>query len=370
MKNPLSAFWTFFSVLGAVALAAPSEAAAVGCDCGSLSALLARSAQTVVQGIVTPLSAMTEKAAGYQTVNLHQDLVAIREAVINAQEQTAEAVERAEQAAADRSSERTYEPASQPLTNCFNDLLGSVWRGSSEILSAAEDELMARAAARNGRSARPADFLKEINRSPLVPGSLSRLIGAASGPLTLTGREFDEAGQMLGELTDPLPAPSLPAGRETSPAGQLYAAAKKDLESRLTVYQGILARRLAERAPAVGGLSAWTEKKWQDMGGSGPPPGLINGQVSETTLIWYLTNLRLGSGHWHEKILPALPEPGLLREIAAMAAVQLELSRRQNAHLENISLMMALEGLELLDQRRRPALRNQYRLAAVSREQP
>jgi hypothetical protein len=283
-----------------------------------------------------------------------------------AQERQSEALELADQRAADRDAEKTYEPASQPITNCLNDQLGESWREAAPVRETLREDLLKAATARTARNAKPLDYLEEINLSSPLDQNLSRLLGPAPDSLTLTETEYAKAGEVLGQLTDPLPAPTLPKGLDQSPAGKLYTAAKIDLDKRLGLYQGILAQRLASRAPSIGGLEAWAQRKWTEMGGTGSPPGLVNGYLSENSLLWLLTNVRLGSANWHEKVLPALPEAGLLRELAAMAAAQLELTRRQTAHLENISLMLALEGLERLDQRARPALRNQYRLALGS----
>jgi hypothetical protein len=328
---------------------------------------LRSAAETIVTGVVNPIVLAVEKAAVYGTSHIRQDLTAIREAILMAQEGTAEAISLADQNQADRLSERTYEPASQPLTNCQNDLLGAAWREASPAREAARESLLRAAAERSAKSARPADYLKAINSGALKTENLSRLLGPAPESLTLTADEFALAAEALGELTDPLPAPALPPELADGPAGQVYAAAKSDLEKRLTIYQGVLAQRLASRAPAIGGLAGWAERKWREMGGAGAPPGLVDGYLSENSLAWLLTNLRLGSANWHEKVLPTLPEAGLLRELASMSAVQLELSRRQNLHLENVALMLALEGLDRLDQRARPALRNQYRLALGGR---
>jgi hypothetical protein len=99
------------------------------------------------------------------------------------------------------------------------------------------------------------------------------------------------------------------------------------------------------------------------MGGQGQVPGLTNGRLSQEALFWLLTNMRLASGNWHEEILPKLPEAGLLREIASMMAVDLELSRRQNEQLGNISLILSLNGLNYLENGAGQALRAQYRRA-------
>ncbi|MDR1870724.1 MAG: hypothetical protein LBS60_02150 [Deltaproteobacteria bacterium] len=346
----------------------PKAAAAVGCDCGTLSGLLSRAAETVVSGIAGPVTLAIEKAAGYETSTLRQDLTAIREAILMAQERGAEAVELADQRAADRDAEKTYEPASQPITNCLNDQLGESWREAGPVRDVLREDLLKAATARTTRNAKPLDYLEEINAVSAVNQNLSRLLGTAPDSLTLSETEYASAGEVLGQLTDPLPAPTLPNGLDQSPAGKLYTAAKIDLDKRLGLYQGILAQRLASRAPSIDGLEEWAERKWGEMGGTGSPPGLVNGRLSENSLIWLLANVRLGSANWHEKVLPALPEAGLLRELAVMAATQLELTRRQTAHLDNISLMLALEGLDRLDQRARPALRNQYRLAVGARD--
>jgi hypothetical protein len=332
-----------------------------------MSSLLRSAAQTVVTGVVNPIVLAIEKAAGYQALMNREDLTAVREAILMAQEKTVEAITLAELSEADRLTERTYEPASQPPTNCLNDEMGEAWRNASIAKTAIREGLMDSVAQRSAKNAKPADYLKEIASGSLKTGDLARLLGTAPESLTLTLDEFSQAGEALGQLTDPLPAPNLPAQAASQPAGLLYAAAKSVLEKRLAIYQGVLAQRLANRAPTIEGVSGWATRKWAEMGGTGSPPGLVEGKMSEDSLTWLIANLRLGSASWHEKTLPALPEAGLLRELAVMAAAQLELSRRQNQALENVAFMLALDGIDRLDQRTRPALRNQYRLALGGR---
>ncbi|MDR1546188.1 MAG: hypothetical protein LBU12_05660, partial [Deltaproteobacteria bacterium] len=202
----------------------------------------------------------------------------------------------------------------------------------------------------------------EAARAP-SPKLASARFGLLSSGLTLTWAEFEEAQRLLEQLTDPLPPAEPSEALLRTPAGRVYAALKNDYEARQELYQGVLAKRLADRAPSVEGLAPWAADRWREMGGEGPPPGLVEGRLSETALLRLMTGQRLASANWHEEILPRLTEAGLLRELAAMEAVRLELDRRRNEHLENLTLMAALSGLSELEAGRGEALRLQRRRA-------
>jgi hypothetical protein len=336
----------------------PAEARAA-CDCGSVSQIVRSAAERIVAGVTGLLDASIKEAATYETQNLHRDLVALREAVLMGDESVAKAIEAADAEAAERDLTKTYDLPAQPVTGCGNDAMGGELMLSKAALADAGETIMEKVVERRTRFDRPVDYLTELASFP-PPGKAQALLGALSPGRTLSMEELRDAERLLEAVTDPMPLEPLPGRLAASPAGKILNAERARHEARQGLFQGVLAQRLADRAPTIEGLSDWAASKWASMGGTGDVPGLTDGRLSQEALHWLLANMRLASGNWHEEVLPRLPEAGLLREIASMMAVDLELSRKRNEHLGNISSLLALTGLAILENGPGEALRNQH----------
>jgi hypothetical protein len=308
------------------------------------------------------LDAVIRKAASYETQNLHLDLVALREAVTLNQEAVTAAIRSADRSAAERELERTFDSGSRSPDACGDDEMGGALLGGRETSERTSEAVMAKLVERRERHERPVDYLVELGDFP-EPATAAAILGDLTAGRTLTFEEFKGGERIIEALSDPLPPPDLPHGAAATPAGRVYEARRRDYATRQGLYQSVLARRLADLAPTIEGLGDWAVERWSSMGGTGTPPGLTDGRMSRRALFWLLANSRLASANWHERILPALTEAGVLREIASMMAVGLELARRQDERLESLAAMMALEGLRALESGAGETLRIQRRLA-------
>jgi hypothetical protein len=291
----------------------------------------------------------------------------LREAVLLFKDETGAAIRAAEGLSADRASRRAYQAAAQPDSLCGEDTRAAGSQLGRKTAEMAAGDIMGQAGSRAGRYARPLDYQEEsLAQDWPGPEQAARHLGALYSGQTLSLGQLREGENILESLSDALPPPELSPASQRSPAGRAYMAQRKDYRTRQAIYQSVLARRLADRAPSVEGLEPWARERWLGMGGEGDPPGLVDGRLSREALAWLQANQRLSSANWHEGALPALPEAGLLRELAAMQALSLELMRRQEEHLGNISALLALEGLERLeDGPRRQALRRQEAKASA-----
>jgi hypothetical protein len=337
---------------------------ALACDCGTLSGLLNGLSDKVVQGITPPLDQSIREAAGYNSTNTRQDFGALRETVALMGDQVVQAIKALDKNEAERVTERTYEEGSQPKSICGNDALGASLQLGTLTRDKARADILERAMGRSVRHPRQVDYIAELGSDTWPDATALAALGLGTGPRTYSLEETATAVRVLESLSNPVPPPKLPEDRKNTPAGLNYEAQRKDFELRLALYQGVLARDAADRAPTLEGLADWAGSKWRDMGGTGSPPGLSNGLLSQESLFWYLANMRLASANWHEEALPTLPEAGLLRELVAMEAVSLELARRQNELLGEIARLLALDGLENLNTGKRQALLKQYSLAS------
>ena len=279
-----------------------------------------------------------------------------------AQESISASIKAADLSASQRELERTFDAPSQPSTNCGDDEMGAILLGAMGTGRKTAEAIMGKLFERRDRHPRPVDYLREMGEFP-GPAEAAGDLGALSSGRTFTTEEMLGAERLIEALSDPLPPADLPEVAAATPAGRIYEIQKRDYETRQSLYQSVLAKRVEARAPTMEGLSDWAKGKWAQMGGAGDPPGLVGGRMSREALSWLMANLRLSSANWHEGVLPALTEAGLLREMASMMAMDLELSRQRNEHLENLSMMMALEGLRGLEAGAGEAVRAQYRRA-------
>jgi hypothetical protein len=324
-------------------------------------------ADHIVAGITPPLEKTVLESAQWGAGELHKDLASVREAVLFNSRTLEAALKASDKSAAERQIERTYEAGSQPPANCGNDQMGAGYQISSKTAAKAFADISERVSSRRTRFQRPLDFQKErLSEGWPAPKLAAGLLGPSDSPSTYTLAETADAEKLIETLTSPSPPPELSEGQLSTPAGRSYESRVRDYETSQALFQSVLARRVADRAPSVEGLEAWARGKWEDMGGSGEPPGLVEGRLSQDALFWYLTNMRLGSANWHEQELAALPEAGLLREIASMKAVELELLRRQNEKLDAISSVLAASALGDLEGAPREMLRVLFNRASGS----
>jgi hypothetical protein len=348
------------------AAAAPAPALAQGCPCTGLQAIVRAAAEYVVSGVSVPVERSVRESAAWGAGELHKDLAAIREAVLYAGGRAEAAVAAADKSSAERQLERTYEAGSQPPSICGGDALGAGYQLSEATRARAAADVLARAASRGERFRRPVDFQEErLAGGWPGPQEAGSLLGAA-GPPTLTPEGVAGAERAIEALSGRFPPPELEGGALSTPAGRAYEDARREFLTRQALFQSALARLAAGRAPTVEGLEGWARGKWEEMGGAGDPPGLEGGRLSQEALFWYLANMRLGSANWHEETLASLPEAGLLRELASMQAVGLELLRRQGESLDLIAGLLAASGLGELEGAPREALRALHSRAAGS----
>ncbi|MGL4208929.1 MAG: hypothetical protein ACRCTY_06030 [Candidatus Adiutrix sp.] len=328
---------------------APQTAQAV-CECSYQLSEIVRNIQTAAQ----QQRAATMEAAQAQTAYTTAELIRIREAIKNSQTGIVAAVKASEIGIINNRTESAYEPASQPETNCGNDEMGGGYQASKATTQKALEDIMDKLVERKSRFQRPVDYRNELSdeEMPLAQEAID-LLGLTQPGKTLTTEEVKKNAQVIEAITDAIPAPNLDEESKETPAGKTYEMQKKNFDTKHIIYQSVIAKHIADRTPTIEGLEKWASGKWYDMGGSGDVPGLVEGKMSQDALRWLLANMRLASANYYEQILPALPTDGLLRDIAAMQATSLELQRKQVELLEAMAMMMAMQGIDKLEDEKR-----------------
>ena len=134
-----------------------------------------------------------------------------------------------------------------------------------------------------------------------------------------------------------------------TPAGQTYAAARKIHEERVAAVMESLNQHVVYHAPTLpDDVTAWAENQWSEAGGSGTPPGLVDGKLSEAGLYKLLSQMRTGNPNWFVQVASAT-DAGLLRELVIMQAFQLELTRKNTDLLDRLTFIASLDYLTRME---------------------
>jgi hypothetical protein len=320
------------------------------CDCGSVSSIVA--AASVVQ--TSTINAFTASEAEMikadimlsarniigtlqtQTATISRAVQTLKES--NAAQMKGEAIGRETMITIDR-----YGKQSQPAALCGSTTMGAgvqVGARSGQLVHQAMRDKQFEHANAGGK--RPVDFL---NRIAAGEHPDEKKMTEALFPLehTLKEDQVADAHEAVKTLSNPQPLPLITDVQKETPAGQTYHAARMVHETRLAAATEAMTQHVAYHAPTLpDDVTSWAVEQWKNAGGSGKPPGVVDGKLSESGLFKLLTQLRTGNPNWFSEIA-TLNDTGLLREIAVMQAVSLDLMRRQNEHLGRLNFLNALE---------------------------
>ena len=95
-------------------------------------------------------------------------------------------------------------------------------------------------------------------------------------------------------------------------------------------------------------VTAWAENQWSEAGGSGTPPGIVDGKLSEAGLYKLLSQMRVGNPNWFAQVATAT-DTGLLRELVIMQAFQMELTRKNTDLLDRLTVIASLDFLTRME---------------------
>lgn len=351
-----------FCIGGFLAFGSITPAAA--CRCAPLIQMHGNQVTSAINAASAAEIKHSTNVVSDQTRTIVSELKQLGEIMKHYQAQMVASTKAAEKGIIDHSTERTYEPSSMPETNCGNDSMSGSLQSSVGVTNQTAEDMMKKLYERKKRYPLPVDYRKELLQDDRPKyDEVVELMGALNPGKTMTVEETAKNVRVLEAITEPIPLAELPQGAEKTSAGQNYQYKKETFETMRALYQGVVARYLAERSPSLENMSEWAVGKWGDMGGDGDPPGLVDGKMSYDAWRTFMARMRITSANWHEEILPTLPEAGLLRDMAAMQAFSLELQRKEIELLEKISMMMALEGSQRLEKNYRLEISNAYEQA-------
>ena len=200
----------------------------------------------------------------------------------------------------------------------------------------------------NTQGVRPVEFLQRVlaEEHPSEQETLEALFPLQG---TLTGEQVAQAHESIKTLANPRPLPVVTDAQKKTAAGQTYAAARRIHENRLAAVAEALNHHVVLHSPTLPeDVAAWAQNQWAEAGGSGTPPGLVGGRLSEVGLFKLLSQMRVGNPNWFAQ-LAASTDTGLLRELAMMQALQLELTRKNTEFLDRLSVIASLDFLARME---------------------
>jgi hypothetical protein len=241
--------------------------------------------------------------------------------------------------------EDTYGKAAHPAGLCGASALGAGLQlsaqASAQVRGAMRTKQIEYA---NAPKAKPVEYLNRVlaEEHPDEKAMVDALFPLET---TLTEEQTAQAHETVKTLANPRPLPMATEDQRDTPAGQTYAAARKIHEGRLAAVTEALNAHVVYHAPTLPeDVTSWAQNQWTEAGGSGTPPGLVDGKLSEAGLYKLLSQMRMGNPNWFAQVT-ASTEAGLLRELVVMQAIQLELTRKNNEFLDRLSVVGALDYL-------------------------
>jgi len=184
------------------------------------------------------------------------------------------------------------------------------------------------------------------------------LVLLLDGGNSMASEQSAEASRVAFVITNQLPDYELiSADKYSSEIGEKYQSFRKIKIAKISLSQKIMANYLARKA-AVYPLGAWADKikeKTYDISES----GVVDGKVSADTILDLEVRSRYQNPQF-EKELHTKLQAGVLHEILAMQAVNLEFQRLELEHQEFMTALTAYRGGSLA-QKMNGALNGQMR---------
>ena len=329
----------------------PGYALADGCNCGAVQGMITMAQLNIntntkmeAENIRTDITEAARNIIG----TIKVESATIVRAIVSLKESNVAAVKGLGAALGSQKTYDLYGGSAQPNALCGSTSVGAGLQvgvqAQTEVRQEMRDKQLEYS---NTLDAKPVDYLDRIS-SEEHP-DLAAMVNAVF-PLarTLTADQLAQAHETVKTLADPRPLPVAENLKKT-PAGQTYSAARLVHQGRVQSATEALNHHVGFHAPTMpDDVTAWARQQWSDAGATGTPPGLVDGKLSESALLNLLVQVRMGNPNWFTQ-LAASTDTGLLREIALMQAVQLQISHKNMEYLDRLSVVTALDYLSRME---------------------
>ena len=337
-------------------IALPSQALGAGCGCGSIQAMITSAKMETIQTVNASTAAeaasiRSEILVAAQNIigTIKSESATIVRAIISLKESNAAMLKGQAVAGQATRSEDMYGKAAQPAGLCGASSLGAgVQLGAQASQQVHQTMRGKQLEYSNKTDARPVEYLERLLQDEHPS---EQEMADALFPLqeTLTEEQVAQAHETIKSLANPRPLPMVTEAQKASPSGQTYAAARTVHEGRLAMAMESLNSHVVYHAPSLPeDVAGWAQNQWKEAGGSGMPPGIVDGKMSEAGLFKLLSQMRIGNPNWFNQVTTAT-EAGLLREMMVMQAIQIELTRKNNELLDRLGVVVSLDFLTRME---------------------
>ena len=344
---------TFLFALALVLL--PASARAGGCGCGSINAMLTAAKTQTIQAVNAHTAAEAQAirseillAAQNIIGTIKTESATIVRALVALKESNAATLKGQAVAGEAMKTEDMYGKAAQPAGLCGSSALGAGIQLGAQAGQEIHATMREKQLAYANTPKKPLEFLQRVlaEDQPSAQESLDALFPLQS---TLTEDQVAQAHESIKTLANPRPLPVVTDAQKDTPAGQTYAAARKIHEERVAAVMESLNNHVVYHAPTLPeDVTTWAENQWSEAGGSGTPPGIVDGKLSEAGLYKLLSQMRVGNPNWFAQVASAT-DAGLLRELVIMQAFQLELTRKNTDLLDRLAVIASLDYLTRME---------------------
>ncbi len=250
---------------------------------------------------------------------------------------------------------RYYSPLSQSAFACCNSQKGAI--AASEVdQRLLIDKLYDATQDYNVQWQSTSNKIDQAKADWIAPNSTEVVNSENIFPLaeTLTTEQLQGGYALANFITNPNPAPVLKGGQLSTPAGQQYEIVRNIMLARLAPSQKAMSLLLASKAP-IYPLQDWAEQLYEATGRTGTPPAVVEGKLSESSVIATQVNSRYANPNYlidlHRK-----SENGLIRELEEIAAIKLKILAKRLEVAEHTRVILATQVASRLDTEYDPIL--------------
>lgn len=236
--------------------------------------------------------------------------------------------------------DRVYGERSLPSTGCESIDLGASIRNGGTVMARIKNSSVEKAVAHTNKYERAMDAKQAAQKMLETAPAADQLANIMFTNIV----EKDNQKQMIESimyLTDPQPPRPLTSNEKNKDQAIEYESQRNLRNRHMALVQQVLADHIARRMPSMP-LGGWASEQWKNMGGQGKPPGVVDGYMSESSVIDMLVESRIGNPNWTTVTVPQLNDTGLKREQLYMDAARLYIEREQMKMMEQILVLNAL----------------------------
>ncbi len=234
--------------------------------------------------------------------------------------------------------ERTYGKKSIPKSNCNDNDQVAIRNGVAPALAIKALGEAKKHTQTYTKRKTANDAIDSMLSAAPQSDDLIKLLSSDTIPVADQKKAIDA----LIYLTDQSPPRELDPKEKKGIVAAEYERIRKIRNLKIAFPQKVFADYISDRLPTLP-LQKWATDKWKAMGGTGPVPGVVNGEISSVALTNFFVDSRIANPNWLSVDIIEMNEVGLARESLYLQAVELYMKRKQNILLEQIALMLAFQ---------------------------